>query len=150
MKVRIDVREDCEEEIVIKCRKADEDILRIRQYIMDMPQKMPDITYYKENHHEYYMPVGDVMFFETDDETVYAHTADDAYRVKFKLYELENFLPADFVRISKSTIINVRHINSIERNIASASLIKFYESYKQVYVSRFYYKNLKQRLKERR
>jgi len=38
---------------------------------------------------------------------------------------------------------------TINRNLASASLIQFYKSHKQVYVSRRYYKNLSERLTER-
>jgi len=150
MKVRIEVRDDLEEEIIIRCKNLDANARKTQKYIESMPFTMPEITYYKEYSNEYYMPVENIMFFETDAETVFAHTADDAYRVKYRLYELENFLPREFIRVSKSTILNIRHIYSIDRNIASASLVEFSKSYKQVYVSRFYYKNLRQRLDERR
>jgi len=66
------------------------------------------------------------------------------------LYELEEMLPNNFVRVSKSTILNVNQIYSINRNLTSSSLVQFYKSYKQVYVSRNYNKILKQRLEERR
>ena len=91
----------------------------------------------------------DIMFFETSGETVCAHTADDIFKTEFKLYELQKILPAKFIRISKSAIVNTVHILSISRNITSSSLIKFHKSHKQVYVSRLYYKELKQKLSER-
>lgn len=70
--------------------------------------------------------------------------------IKYRLYELEEILPKYFVRVSKSTILNVNQVYSIDKNITSSSIIKFSKSYKQVYVSRNYYKILKQRLEERR
>lgn len=48
------------------------------------------------------------------------------------------------------TFLNVNQVYSINKNITSSSIVQFYKSYKQVYVSRNYYKVLKQRLEERR
>ncbi|MCL1808672.1 MAG: LytTR family transcriptional regulator [Clostridiales bacterium] len=90
-----------------------------------------------------------MLFFETSGENVYAHTAGDSFRIKFRLYELVEMLPGHFVRAAKSTIINIRHILSIDRNLASASLVQFHGSHKKVYVSRLYYQTLKCRLGER-
>ena len=150
MKVRIELNDSIlEEEVVIRCRQMDENIRKLHQNIMEVSSRKPAITYYKDSK-EYYIPVERMFFFETDVEIVYAHTAENAYQVKFRLYELEHILPKDFIRISKSTIINIQYIYSIDRNITASSLVKFYKSHKQVYVSRFYYKNLKKRLEERR
>jgi len=89
------------------------------------------------------------LFFETGHDGVYAHTAADAFKTEFKLYELQEMLPEKFVRVSKSAIVNIVHILSISRNLASSSLIRFQRSHKQIYVSRFYYKDLKHKLNER-
>ena len=69
---------------------------------------------------------------------------------KYKLYELEDLLPNNFIRVSKSAIVNVSHIFSIDRNVTSSSCIKFNGTYKNVYVSRRYYKDLKNKLNEMR
>nr|WP_302466572.1 LytTR family DNA-binding domain-containing protein [Ruminococcus bicirculans (ex Wegman et al. 2014)] len=89
-------------------------------------------------------------FFETGEHNLNAHTSDDVFQVKMKLFELEEILPRKFVRVSKSAIVNVKHIYSVERNITSASLISFAGTHKQLYASRSYYKLLKLRLGERR
>lgn len=81
---------------------------------------------------------------------IYAHTLNEVYQVKYKLYELEEILPQNFIRISKSTILNINHIYSITRNITSASLVEFKNTHKKVYVSRGYYKVLKLKLLEKR
>ena len=60
-----------------------------------------------------------------------------------KLYELEEILPRKFVRISKSSIVNSDKIYSIQKNLTASSLIEFKNTHKQIYVSRSYYKLLK-------
>ena len=150
MGIRIDISEDMpENEIVIKCKELDDDIQKIYQFIQELQTGKMDIICYRGNE-EYYIPVNDILFFETDVESVYAHTVDNAYRVKYRLYELEESLPNNFMRISKSTIFNIDYLHSIEKNITSASLVKMKESHKQIYVSRRYYKDLKKRLEVRR
>ena len=84
-----------------------------------------------------------VLFFETEGGIIRAHTADDEFDVKFKLYELEEKLPRSFVRVSKSTILNIRKVYSITRNLTGASKVEFRDSHKIVYCSRNYYKSLK-------
>lgn len=149
MKVRIEVTDGLEEdEVLIRCRSVDESIRKIHQFVLEQSKAGPKITFYKQNQ-EYYFPLTDVLFFETEGEYVYAHTADDAYRIKYRLYELEQLLPRCFVRASKSAVVNIRQIYSITRSLTSSSLVQFAGSHKQVYVSRFYYGELRQRMKER-
>ncbi len=149
MKIRIETVEGLsEDEVIIRCGRVDDTIKRIHDYIKQQSLLQTGFTFYKQNQ-EYYFPLEEVLFFETDDERVYAHTADDAYQIKYRLYELEQLLPRCFVRASKSTIVNSRQVYSIDRNLTSSSLLKFINSHKQVYVSRHYYKQLKQRLNER-
>lgn len=149
MKIKIEIVEDLkEEEIIIKCRKVDHRIQDIQQKITETIKK-PELVLYTEKE-EYYIPLEDVCFFETSDNSVHAHTAGDSFKTKFRLYELEELLTGDFIRVSKSAIVNVKQILSLKRNLPSPSLIEFYNSHKQIYVSRFFYKSLKERLKEKR
>lgn len=149
MKVRIEVDDGLtEDEVLIRCAVVDESVRKIHQFILEQARSGPKITYYKQNQ-EYYFPLEDVLFFETTGEHVYAHTAGDAYLIKYRLYELEQMLPRTFVRAAKSAIVNVRQIYSITRNLTASSLIQFANSHKQVYVSRYYYSELRQRLQER-
>lgn len=146
MKIRIDLVGDlAEDEVVIRCGRVDDTIRRIHQIILQEAQTGRTLTFYKDNQ-EFYFPLEDVLFFETEGEHIFAHTATDAYRIKFRLYELEELLPKDFLRVSKSAIVNVRRIYSIARNITASSLIRFVGSHKQIYVSRYYYTELRRRL----
>ncbi len=149
MKIRIEIDETAQEdEIIVKCRELNDNVRRIQQAVTEISDRN-EIEFFKDGT-EYFLPVESVLFFETAGNLINAHTADDVFQVKFKLYELENILPGYFVRVSKSTILNIRHIYSIEKNITSSSLVRFSKTHKQVYVSRNYYRFLKQRLSERR
>ena len=150
MKIRIEIDDNLtENEIVIKCKALDNDVMKVQKYVLELSSAVSKMTFFKDER-EYYLSLSEVMFFETDEAFVYAHTNHDAYRVKYRLYELEEILPHDFIRVSKSTIVNVASIFSIDRNLTSSSLIQFYNSHKKVFVSRLYYKNLRQRLDGRR
>jgi DNA-binding LytR/AlgR family response regulator len=149
VKIRIELVNDLtEDEVLIRCGRVDDTIQKIHQYILEQSQSGPKITFYKQNQ-EFYFPLDDILFFETEGEHIYAHTANDAYLIKYRLYELEQILPRNFVRAAKSTIVNIMQVYSITRNLTASSLVQFIDSHKQVYVSRLYYQELRRRLNER-
>lgn len=123
---------------------------RFRNFIdfCKIKKKIPQIEGFKDKV-SYYLNLADILFFETDSKVVMAHTVRDAYQVKYKLYELENMLGANYMRVSKSTILNLDQIYAITRSISNCQ-VKFQYSYKVVYVSRHYYRDLRNRLDERR
>jgi len=149
LKVRIEIIDGIgEEEVIIRCAELNGTVSEIQRAIAEKAPKMPKMVFFKDKD-EYYFPLANILFFETESDTVYAHTANDIFKTEFKLYELQGFLPGKFVRISKSAIVNTAHILSISRNLASSSLIRFHRSHKQVYVSRLYYRELKNKMNER-
>ena len=148
MKVRIELDPQMDEpEMIIRAPRLTEDVARLQQLILE--QKMTPLTFYKDRS-EYFVDVSKILFFETDGEKIYAHTREEAYEVRQKLYELEEILPIAFCRISKSTIVNTKQIYSIEKSFWGTSTVNFYQTHKQVHVSRHYYQLLKERLKEMR
>ena len=148
MKVRIELDPQMDEpEMIIRAPRLTEDVARLQQLILE--QKMTPLTFYKDRS-EYFVDVSKILFFETDGEKIYAHTREEAYEVRQKLYELEEILPVAFCRVSKSTIVNTKQIYSIEKSFSGTSTVNFYQTHKQVHVSRHYYQLLKERLKEMR
>lgn len=137
-----------EDEILIRCKELNDNIKKIHKIAQNI-SKQNNLRFYKNNV-EYYLSPESVLFFETSGNIINAHTQSDLYQVKNRLYELEEILPHSFIRVSKSTILNVSHIYSLEKNITSSSIVRFNGSHKQVYVSRNYYKVLKQRIDETR
>ncbi len=91
----------------------------------------------------------EILFFETDQNIIYAHTLQGAIETRYRLYELEEILPHTFMRISKSSIVNVKEISAIDQSFTSSRKISFFNSQKTVYVSRKYYPYLKDKLNER-
>jgi len=135
-----------EDEVIIRCGRVDDTIQKLQQHILDLTA--PRLVFYKDAQ-EYYLPLEDILFFETDGEQVYAHTKSDAFKVRHRLYELEEMLPRSFLRAAKGTIVNTQHIYSINRNLTSSSKISFNGTHKHIYVSRHYYKSLKDKMNER-
>ena len=126
MKVRIEIDDSVtQDEVVIRCHSFDSNTARIQQALTELTDST-QLTFFKDNA-EYYMPI-----------------------IKKKLYELEEILPRSFMRVSKSAILNLNMVYSVEKNITASSLVRFMGTDKLVYVSRIYYKAMKQRLDERR
>ena len=149
MKIRIEVNNKIKEnEVIIRCSELSEDVKNIQIMLDDMLSHKKDITFYRDVT-EYYLSLEEILFFETEENGICAHTINNIYNVKYKLYELEEFLPGHFMRVSKSTILNTNHIYSITRSISSSSKVEFQNTHKQVFVSRYYYKPLNIKLLER-
>ncbi len=147
LKVKIEIDPDMQDcEVTIKCAEVDSAVLGIQKLLTEAGNIRGQISFFKEES-EYFFPVNNVLFFETDGGTIWAHTANDEFEVKYKLYELEEMLPAYFMRISKSTILNTHKVYSITKNLTGASKIEFAGTHKIVYCSRNYYKALKDQLR---
>ena len=150
MKIKIEIDENLtEEEIVIRGSALTEEMAVVQKAVADVLARKQTLTFYKKET-EFYIPLDEILFFETEAGSISAHTAEDVYTVKYKLYELEQVLPRNFVRVSKSTILNTSKVYSVERNLTASSVVEFAGSHKQVYVSRYYYKSLKISLEEKR
>ena len=150
MKVKIEIEPELQEnEILIRCSSLDETTTKIQQAVADIIAQKSCWCFIK-NATEYYLPLEKILFFETADNTIHAHTVKDMYETKYKLYELEEKLPGYFMRVSKSTILNINYVYSITRNLTASSVVEFQNTHKQVYVSRSYFKALKSRLEEKR
>ena len=150
MKIKIEIDENLpEDEVLIRCRGLTEQITEIQKAVSEVVNTSQRFVFYRGNT-EYYLALDEILFFETDGDGINAHTRDNIYQTKYKLYELEDLLPGCFMRISKSSIVNTNHIYSISRNLTASSVVAFAGTHKQVYVSRYYYKPLVNKLEEKR
>ena len=149
MKIHIEMVAPGDEEIVIRVSELNDNVKRIQQAVTDITSGQSTLTLYK-NDTRFYIELNQILFFETSGSRICAHTAKDVFETEFKLYELEEILPSSFVRVSKSSILNTKHIYSITRNITASSEVEFKNTHKKVYVSRNYYKMLINKLEEKR
>lgn len=143
MKIKIIEDPDMEEDIVIHARSISPEIERFvasfNQGSILAQHRGSDIS----------IGVDDILFFETESDAVVVHLEVDYYRTRYKLYNLLEVLPSQFMRISKSCIVNIDRVTGFERSITSARSIFFSNSNKTNYVSRMYYSQFKDRLIER-
>lgn len=150
MKIRIETEETISEpEIVIRCKELNEKVLDIQKEISDVVNSHEKMVLYK-NGVEFYISINEILFYETDGNVIAAHTKDKVYHTKMRLYELEDMLPSYFMRISKSAVCNINKIYTLDKSITSVCTVQFYGTSKQVYVSRHYYKALRNRIEEKR
>ena len=78
----------------------------------------------------------EVVYFAASGQKVIAGTKDERYTVPMKLYELEAELPASrFVRISKSEIVSIGMIKSMDLSITGTIRITMKNGY-ETFVSR--------------
>lgn len=150
MKMRIEVEETLgEDEILIRCKTITPEIMQLQKMLQKEHTAYYHFMAYRGDT-EYYLAFKDILFFQTEDGNIQVHTKTEVYETDYKLYELEKILPGNYIRISKSAIVNSDKIFSISRNLTAASLIQFQDTHKQIYVSRSYYKLLKSKLEEKR
>ena len=106
MKLRIEFDDNLqEEEIIIRCRELSPQIVQLKETVSESLQKNEVISFYKGDT-RVYLSLEEILFFETEQNMVFAHTVDDYYEIHHRLYELEELLPSYFMRVSKSTILN--------------------------------------------
>ena len=147
MKVRIENAET--DEIIIRCRDANENIYALKSAIEDIMRGEREIILVSGGT-EYFIAKDDILFFESSDGKVYAHTKDGMYTAPYKLFELETMMPASFLRISKSAVANLSRVSAIRREVVGNGELAFRNSHKKVWFSRAYYKLLQYKMEEMR
>ena len=90
------------------------------------------------------IPLADILRFYTDGKGVSLETASGAYSVRERIYELEEKLTKrEFVRISNSEIVNIRHIKAIDLSFTGTIRLTLTGG-RLVFSSRRYIKKLKE------
>ena len=87
----------------------------------------------------------DVFYFDCTDERTFIYLASDVYECPLRLYELERQLAgANFVRISKSCIVNIIKLDSVRPLLNSRYEAKL-ENGEKLIISRHYLPDFKAR-----
>ena len=105
-----------EEEIVIRCASLDEDIMHLIYALKARREKLACL----DGESIVMIEPDSIFYFEAVDARVFAYCENKVYEIKRKLYELEQqFENTDFLRISKSVIINLSKINKLTPGFGS-------------------------------
>jgi len=143
MKITINENQNIKEtEIIINCKRTDEQILRICARLRMFEKKVTG-TYRGQTH---ILSTSDILYAETVDRKTFIYTQTQVYETTLKLYELEERLAEDdFVRIAKSCILNFSKVKSL-RGDFGGRLICVLENGESVTVSRQYAVDIKKKL----
>lgn len=142
MKVELNIDKKFGETIVtISTNKVNDEIQNLVNYI--------------ENKEDYFIGVlgGKVRLLNTEDiirvyvedRKVYVVTVEGRFIVRKKLYEVQNTLTKDFIKISQSEIANIKYIHSLDLGLRGTIVIS-YKNSDISYVSRRMLKEFKMKL----
>ena len=93
----------------------------------------------------YILEQNNIESIYTENKRIYARQDNVSYEIKNRLYELENLLNRNFVRISNSEIINFKKVKKLDFKI-SGTILVYFISGNISYVSRRYIKKIKEYL----
>ena len=88
--------------------------------------------------------LNDINFHISENDKIFA-LADDKYQVKQRLYQIENRLDDNFIRINQSCIANIRQIKKVQATFSGAFDVVFKNGYRD-YISRRNLNSVKERL----
>jgi len=131
-----------EDQIIIRCRELDENILKV---ISDLKMGQKKFTGIKNGNLTMVDP-SNVYYFEGVDNKVFMYCKQNVYESKLKLYEIEDeYKNTNFFRASKSIILNVSKIKSVSPAYSGRFEATLFNGEKVV-ISRQYVPELKKKL----
>lgn len=135
-------KDDEDDEIIVRCRKVDSDLMSL---LRSFGTEKKTLNGYIDNNIAL-LSYDDVYYFEAVENHVYAYCKSDVYEVKYKLYELEeNCRSMDFIRCSKSLIVNISKIKYLSP-MFNGRLEALLKNEEKVIISRQYVPELRRKL----
>lgn len=142
MKVKIQISEDIKEPYaVIYCDRMTKEI----QQLADQLSASDSIITVMDGEQMIPLKPEDIYMLRTENEQVTVYCEKKSYTTKKPLYKMEELLGKNFMRISKSTIINLKEISSVEPYFSGTMLLVLKNGNKD-YISRKYLPKFKQYL----
>jgi len=142
-----DIKDD-EIEVQIKAKSNSNVLNKIIENIQNVSENIDTIIGIKESNISI-IDVSDIICFYSMEQNNYCKTNSGEYKIKKKLYELEQSLDKNtFVRISNSCIVNIKFIQSFDLSMIGNIIVKFKDGTNE-YVSKRRIPNVMKFLKER-
>ena len=137
-------------EVLITAEKKTQFVNDLVEVIWDFDKHtVTTLTGYIDNR-AYIIKVADILRIFALNQKVYIQTANAAFLIKYRLYEIEDVLKKQkFLRISNSEIVNIRKIADIDLSIIGRVCIRLSGNI-CVYVSRRYIPKIKKSLGQHR
>lgn len=144
-KLKIKVEHDNieENEIILRCKTIDDEMLQILTYLKSQSQKL---CVYNDKNEAVLLSPGEVYYCESVDEKVFLYCEEDVYRTPMNLTQLESLYSVlGFLRISKSMVVNLYKIKRLESQ-TSGRVELYMKNNEKIIVSRRYASLLRQKL----
>lgn len=142
MKIEI-ITDTNEEELLVKifAKQINDDV----QKIISLLNKNQDSIIGFKNDQAFIIEESDIIRVYIEDKKVFIKTVDDIYSSKKRLYEIENSLGNDFIKISQSEIANIKYIKKLDFSYTGTIMLIFKNGDKS-FVSRRSLKTFKDKL----
>ena len=141
MKLQIVIDSNRDEEIIVYAHNKSPLVIEIEELVNSCSV---DLIGYAENE-TVKLNLNDIYCFFTEDNKVYALTENEKYRLKLRLYQLEENLNNNFVKINQSCIANIKKIDRFKATVGGSLTVIFKNGHVD-FVSRRNLKNVKERL----
>lgn len=142
MKLELNIDEKVKETlVVVNANKVDKEVQNLINYIEYSSDYLIGIVEDKAS----IIDIGEIIRVYIEDRKTFVVTLKDTYVVKKKLYEVENMVTRNFIKISQSEIANIRFIKNLDFSNTGTIVIK-YKNSDISYVSRRMIKEFKLKL----
>lgn len=132
-------------EVTVAYREMTEEVKRVSEFVRCVDRT---ILCRKETV-EYTIPVSEIYYAESVDKKTFVYCEREVYQCSYKLYELEELLPrGSFVRVSKSTILNIEMLKGV-KTLVNSKLEAILSNGEHICVTRNYLKEIKETLLRR-
>lgn len=144
MKIKLESAETSEIEVIIRGDVGSEEVASLLQLLGK--RNTGKLLLYKEEE-MCIIDGAEIVFLEVQDSRVYAHTKLDTYETKLKLYEIKEQLPdRSFVQISKSVIVNINCVKSIQAEFSGNYRLKLKNRKEILTISRKFFREFKDKI----
>lgn len=131
-----------EEQVVLNCVRMTKEFEEIKEFILMYGSVLTG--YLRGAAFQIFLK--DILYFEAVGAKVFAYTEKEVYLIKRRLYELEELYERqNFVRCSKSVLVNILKIESFRPAMNSRCLIRM-KNGEDIIVSRMYAKQVKNKV----
>lgn len=127
IKVRTNISNEYQDiEVCINAPAINQEVQMLENELLSITSKSVKQIIAMQDNDIFIINVSDIILFFSEEKNNFCKTKDGIYRIKEKLYYLEEMLsPKDFIRISNSAIINVNHVKCFNTSIIGKIIVKF-------------------------
>ena len=144
MKVRLDIDQQyAEEQIIIEAPTLSPRVQKVKDFVQSLDQK--ETLKGKFQDQVFLIEIQKIQRIYIENRKVLVETGNRTYALDIRLYQAVEILPASFIQISQSEIVNIDAIRHLK--LTSTGLIEIYlKNDSFTYSSRRYLKAIKEKL----